>query len=112
MSDCLFCRILAKEIPSRKVYEDELTYAFHDVNPQAPTHILIVPKKRLAGVAEMGKADEALCGALLFRAKQIADSLGLTSYRLVFNSGAEAGQSVFHLHLHRLGGRRMKWPPG
>lgn len=111
-ADCLFCKIIQKEIPSWAVHEDEEIYAFHDVHPEAPTHILIVPKKHIRGVAEMGEADETLCGALLFRAKQIADLLGLKSYRLVFNSGAEAGQSVFHLHLHLLGGRRMKWPPG
>lgn len=112
MPDCLFCRIAAREIPSKAVHEDEEIYAFHDVNPQAPTHLLLIPKKHIGGVAEMEEADGALAGKLLFRAKEIAASIGLKSYRLVFNSGAEAGQSVFHLHLHLLGGRRMKWPPG
>ena len=112
MADCLFCRIVGKEIPSQSVYEDESVYAFHDINPQAPTHVLIVPKKHLGGVADLQSKDEALAGRLILQARQLADSLGLKSYRLVFNSGAEAGQSVFHLHLHLLGGRRMTWPPG
>jgi len=112
MSDCLFCRILKKEIPSKPAYEDESVYAFYDINPQAPTHILIIPKKHVAGVEELAKGDEMLAGRLISQAKQIADSLGLKSYRLVFNQGPEAGQSVFHLHLHLLGGRRMHWPPG
>ena len=112
MTDCLFCRILKKEIPSRPVYEDETVYAFHDIHPQAPTHVLMIPKKHVAGVAELTPGDEMAAGRLIVQAKRIADSLGLKSYRLVFNSGPEAGQSVFHLHLHLLGGRRMSWPPG
>jgi len=112
MADCLFCRIVKKEIPSRSVYEDETVYAFHDINPQAPSHILIISKKHIEGVAQLPPGDEKLAGQLIFRAKEIADSIGLQSFRLVFNSGPEAGQSVFHLHLHLLGGRRMKWPPG
>ncbi len=112
MPDCLFCRVLKKEIPSQAVYEDETVYAFHDINPKAPTHVLIIPKKHVEGVAELAPEDENLAGRLILQAKRIADSLGLKSYRLVFNSGPEAGQSVFHLHLHLLGGRRMSWPPG
>ena len=112
MADCLFCRIVGKEIPSQSVYEDESVYAFHDINPQATTHVIIDPKKHLGGVADLQSKDEALAGGLILQAWQLADSLGLKSYRLVFNSGAEAGQSVFHLHLHLLGGRRMTWPPG
>ena len=112
MNDCLFCRIVKREIPSKPVYEDAGVYAFHDINPQAPTHVLVIPKKHTAGVEDLQKGDEAWAGKLLTQAKQIADSLGLKSYRLVFNQGAEAGQSVFHLHLHLLGGRRMSWPPG
>lgn len=112
MTECLFCRILKKEVPSRPLYEDDSVYAFHDINPQAPTHILLIPKKHIEGVAELKPADEKIAGRLLIQAKQLADSLGLKSYRLVFNSGAEAGQSVFHLHLHLLGGRRLSWPPG
>lgn len=112
MPDCVFCRVLKKEIPSKAAYEDDTVYAFHDIHPQAPTHILIIPRKHIAGVAELGKGEEGLAGRLVFQAKQIADSLKLKSYRLVFNEGAEAGQSVFHLHLHLLSGRRMSWPPG
>ena len=112
MEECLFCRILKKEIPSKAVYEDETVYAFHDINPKAPTHVLIIPKKHIDGVAELAGEDEKLAGRLIVQAKRIADSLELESYRLVFNSGPEAGQSVFHLHLHLLGGRRMSWPPG
>lgn len=112
MTDCLFCRILKKEIPSKPVYEDGEVYAFHDINPQAPTHVLVIPKKHIAGVNELEAEDEKIAGRLIRQAKQIADSLKLKSYRLVFNQGPEAGQSVFHLHLHLLGGRRMTWPPG
>lgn len=112
MPDCLFCRILKKEIPSKSVYEDDSVYAFHDINPKAPTHILLIPKKHVEGVAQLEAGEEKTAGQLIVQAKRIADSLGLKSYRLVFNSGPEAGQSVFHLHLHLLGGRRMSWPPG
>lgn len=112
MSDCLFCRILKKEIPSKSAYEDDSTYAFHDINPKAPTHILIIPKKHIAGVKELRREEEILAGQLIHRASQIADSLKLESYRLVFNQGPGAGQSVFHLHLHLLGGRPLSWPPG
>ena len=112
MPDCLFCKIIKKEIPSKLAFEDENVYAFHDINPQAPTHLLIVPKKHLAGVVELGEGDKGLAGALILQAKRLAESLKLKSYRLVFNSGAEAGQSVFHLHLHLLSGRRFHWPPG
>ncbi len=112
MPECLFCRILKKEIPSKAVFEDSQIYAFYDINPQAPTHVLLIPKKHIAGVADLSEGDEITAGSLIVRAKELAGSLGLKSYRLVFNSGEEAGQSVFHLHLHLLGGRRMKWPPG
>ena len=112
MPECLFCRIVKKEIPSKAVFEDGETYAFYDINPQAPTHVLLIPKKHIAGVADFNEGDEITAGSLIVRAKKLAESLGLKSYRLVFNSGEEAGQSVFHLHLHLLGGRRMKWPPG
>ena len=112
MAACLFCRIATKELPGRIVYEDDQAVAFEDIHPQAPTHVLIIPKKHVEGVAELGKGDEALVGKLITGAKQIAAALGLQSYRLVFNQGAESGQSVFHLHLHLLGGRPMTWPPG
>ena len=112
MTECLFCRIIKKEIPSKTAFEDGQIYAFYDINPQAPTHVLLVPKKHIAGVADLSEGDEIMAGSLVVRAKELAESLGLKSYRLVFNSGEEAGQSVFHIHLHLLGGRRMKWPPG
>jgi histidine triad (HIT) family protein len=112
MADCLFCRIIKKEIPSKAAYEDDSFYAFHDINPQAPTHVLIVPKKHFEGVAQLEAEDEKTAGRLILEAKKLARSLGLKSYRLVFNQGAEAGQSIFHLHLHLLGGRRLSWPPG
>ena len=112
MPDCLFCRIIKKEIPSKPVYEDDSVYAFHDINPQAPTHVLVIPKKHITGVAQLESEDEKITGRLIRQARAIADSLKLKSYRLVFNQGPEAGQSVFHLHLHLLGGRRMTWPPG
>ena len=112
MAECLFCRIIRKEIPSKPVFEDDVFYAFHDINPQAPTHILIIPKRHQAGVAELEAGDEAAVGCLILRARAIAADLGLKSYRLIFNQGLESGQSVFHIHLHLLGGRRMTWPPG
>ena len=112
MSDCLFCKIIKREIPSKPAYEDGEVYAFHDINPQAPTHILLTSKKHIAGVRELTTADLNLAGKLIYEAKQLADSLGLKSYRLVFNQGPEAGQSVFHIHLHLLSGRRLNWPPG
>ena len=112
VSECLFCRIVKREIPSQSVFEDDQIYAFHDIHPQAPTHVLLIPRKHLAGVAELEPGDEGLAGSLILSARLIAKDLGLESYRLVFNSGPEAGQSVFHLHLHLLGGRRMTWHPG
>ena len=112
MPECLFCRIVKKEIPSKAVFEDGQTYAFYDINPQAPTHVLLIPKKHIAGVADLRAGDETMVGGLVVRAKELAETLGLKSFRLVFNSGEEAGQSVFHIHLHLLGGRRMTWPPG
>ncbi len=113
MSDCLFCRIVAGEIPSCKVYEDERLYAFEDIQPGAPTHILIVPKRHLAGLAEAEAGDAALLGELQLRAAALARERGLRNgYRTVMNVGSDAGQSVFHLHLHLLGGRPLAWPPG
>ena len=112
MADCLFCQIAQKKIPSQSTFEDEELYAFHDIHPQAPTHILIIPKRHVAGVVELQAEDEKMAGRLILQAKKIAESLKLKSFRLVFNSGPEAGQSVFHLHLHLLGGRPMSWPPG
>lgn len=111
MSDCLFCRIAAGEIPSKKIYEDERVFAFEDIHPQAPVHVLVVPKKHLVNLFD-GKDEPALMGELVARAAAIARERGLNDFRLVSSSGSSAGQAVFHLHFHVLGGRRMGWPPG
>lgn len=111
--DCLFCRIVNKEISSKIVYEDERALAFEDINPQAPTHILVVPRKHLAALNEAGPEDAELLGYIQLVAAKIARERNLEAgYRLVLNNGRGAGQSVFHLHLHLLGGRGMRWPPG
>jgi histidine triad (HIT) family protein len=110
--DCLFCRIAAREIPSRPVAEDDRIYAFEDIAPQAPTHVLVVPKKHVARLSEASPEDGALLAALVQKAADIAREQGLHDYRLVVNNGEGAGQSVFHLHVHLLGGRRFTWPPG
>ena len=113
MSDCLFCRILSGEIPSKKVHEDERAYVFEDINPQAPTHILIIPKKHLRGLKEAEAEDAELLGYCQLVAARIARERKIEEgYRTVFNVGPRAGQSVFHLHLHLLGGRSLSWPPG
>jgi histidine triad (HIT) family protein len=113
-NNCIFCRIIAGEIPSKKAYEDELAFAFHDINPQAPTHVLIVPKKHIASLNEATKDDQALLGHLTLVASKLADQLGVVAggYRTVINTGTGAGQSVWHIHVHLLGGRVMGWPPG
>ncbi|MGH8866034.1 MAG: histidine triad nucleotide-binding protein [Burkholderiales bacterium] len=109
----LFGKIIRREIPANIVYEDDLCLAFRDVNPQAPTHVLLVPKKAIDMLANAGPEDQALLGHLLLAAGKIAKQLGLAdAFRLVVNNGAAAGQSVFHLHLHILGGRKLHWPPG
>jgi histidine triad (HIT) family protein len=112
MSDCLFCKIICKEIKGKIEYEDEEFLVIHDINPQAPTHLLIMPKKHIESISAMQDSDSGLMGQLIHRAKQIAAAKGWEHYRLVFNNGSEAGQSVFHIHLHLLSGRRMHWPPG
>jgi diadenosine tetraphosphate (Ap4A) HIT family hydrolase len=111
MSDCIFCKIVAGEIPSKKIFENERILAFEDARPQAPTHILIVPKKHFVNLFDAA-ADPALLGELGARSAEIAGDRGITDYRLVTNSGREAGQAVFHLHFHLMAGRRMGWPPG
>lgn len=113
-ADCLFCRIIAGEIPSEKVYEDTTVYAFRDINPGAPVHTLIVPKRHIYDIAAPEAADGALLLAMVSAANTIAQQEGVaqSGYRLVWNVGPDAGQSVFHLHLHLLGGRQMGWPPG
>ena len=113
-SDCLFCRIIEGEIPSQQVYSDEDVYAFRDINPAAPSHILVIPRKHLESINAADSGDEALMGRLLLRANQIAVAEGLADdgFRYVINTGQHGGQTVFHLHLHILAGRQMTWPPG
>lgn len=110
----LFEKIAAGQIPAQIVYQDDLVFAFRDINPQAPTHILIVPKKPIPRVAEAGKEDQALLGHLLLKAAEVAATVGLKDggYRLVINNGRDGGESVPHLHCHILGGRPLAWPPG
>ena len=110
----IFKRIIDKEIPAKIAYEDALCLAFHDVNPQAPTHVLIIPRRHVASLAAAGEADQALLGRLMLAARTIAQREGIANdgYRVVTNSGELGGQSVFHIHLHLLGGRPMTWPPG
>lgn len=112
--DCLFCRIVAKEVPSKIVHEDEHAIAFEDINPQAPTHMLVVPRKHLPGLNDATAEEATLLGHLQLVAAQLARKRGIAAsgYRTVLNTGRGAGQSVFHLHLHLLGGRGMRWPPG
>ncbi len=113
MNDCLFCKISRKEIPSKIVYEDDEVFAFEDIQPQAPTHILICPRKHLVSLTEATAEDAGMLGRLQLIAGKLATELKLTDgYRTVVNNGPGAGQSVFHLHLHLLGGRAFRWPPG
>ncbi len=119
MTDCLFCRMVAGEIPADVVHQTERVLAFRDINPQAPTHVLVIPKEHHRDVGTLVAADPALLGEVVAAAHTIAAQEGLTGedgagpgYRLVTNTGRGAGQSVFHVHLHVLGGRRMEWPPG
>jgi histidine triad (HIT) family protein len=112
LAGCIFCGIVEGRIPSKKVFEDERVYAFEDIAPKAPTHVLIVPKKHIATFSDVSSEDEALLGALAARAAAIAKERGLSDFRLVANNGEGAGQSVFHLHFHLLGGRSLSWPPG
>ena len=112
-NDCLFCRIIKGEIPAKKVYEDDRTFAFEDINPQAPTHVLIIPKKHIVGLKEATAEDAELLGYCQLVAAKIGRERGIeSSYRTVYNVGPGAGQSVFHIHLHLVGGRDLKWPPG
>ncbi|MBQ1476036.1 MAG: histidine triad nucleotide-binding protein [Firmicutes bacterium] len=113
MSDCLFCKIIAEEIPSNKVYEDDEILAFNDVAPQAPVHFLIVPKKHMASLDDTTDEDAALLAHIMLKIKDIAKDLGLENgYRVVINTGEDGMQSVKHLHVHVLGKRRLLWPPG
>ena len=113
-TECLFCRIVEGTVPATVVHETDTVLAFRDINPQAPTHVLVIPKEHHADAAEMANADPALAGDLLATAGEVAKINGVdaTGYRLVFNTGADATQTVFHAHCHLLGGRGMTWPPG
>lgn len=112
MSDCLFCKIAAGEIPSNKLYEDPVCLAFHDIDPQAPTHFLVIPKAHIASVSEITEENNAVVAHIFAVIAKLAKELGMESYRVVSNIGEQAGQSVFHLHFHVLSGRDMTWPPG
>lgn len=112
MSDCLFCKIAGGEIPSNKVYEDELCFAFYDIDPQAPTHFLVIPKAHIGSAAEVNAENSAVVAHIFEVIAKVTKELGLDSYRVVSNIGEQAGQSVHHLHFHVLAGRDMTWPPG
>lgn len=111
--DCLFCKIVAGEIPARKLYEDDQVVAFHDIGPQAPVHFLVIPKKHIRTLNELGEEDKALVGHIAFTAQRLAREQGCEQgFRLVMNCNELGGQTVYHLHMHVLGQRQMHWPPG
>ncbi|TDD66856.1 histidine triad nucleotide-binding protein [Actinomadura rubrisoli] len=114
MTDCLFCKIVSRDVPAEIVREGERVVAFRDINPQAPTHVLVIPKDHHPTVAELADADAGLLGEVLGEAHRVAEDEGVADggYRVVFNTGAQAGQTVFHVHAHILGGRGLNWPPG
>lgn len=114
MEDCLFCKIITGEIPSNKVYEDEFTFAFRDINPVAPIHVLVIPKVHVSGLTEISPKNSDIMKNITETSRKICEMEGLTSdgFRFVINSGEYGGQTVFHLHLHILGGRKLNWPPG
>jgi histidine triad (HIT) family protein len=114
MTDCLFCKIARKEIPSRIVYEDDRIVAFDDNRPQAPVHVLVIPKSHWASLNDVPEGEQELLGEILGKAREIARLKGIrdSGYRIVLNTAADSGQEVFHIHFHVLGGRRMTWPPG
>ena len=114
MLDCLFCRIVAGHIPAALVHQDDFLVAFNDINPQAPTHILVVPRRHIASLNDLTEEEDAIVGRIVRQGAALARTAGLEQrgYRTVFNCNADAGQTVFHIHLHVLGGRRMSWPPG
>jgi histidine triad (HIT) family protein len=111
---CLFCEIVAGRIPVRVAYQDEEVIAFHDINPQGPVHILVVPKRHVTSLLDVGPGDDGMVGSLVRRARDLAQEAGLAErgFRLVFNCGEDAGYSVYHIHLHLVGGRKLGWPPG
>lgn len=110
--NCLFCKMVSGEISPEVVYQDEAVFAFNDIKPQAPVHVLVIPKRHVATLNELQPQDTELAGRLTLTAARIAQDLGLPGYRTVINTNREGGQAVFHVHLHLLGGRQMKWPPG
>ena len=112
--DCLFCKIIAGDIPAEIIYESETAVAFRDINPQAPTHVLVIPRKHISTINDIGEEDQSIVGSLYTAAKEIAAEEGISEdgYRAVMNCMEGAGQSVFHIHLHVLGGRSLAWPPG
>jgi len=113
MSDCLFCKIVAGEIPSDKLYEDDDLMAFWDISPDAPKHFLVIPKKHIVDASDIKEEDEKVIGKMMRIAAQVSAENGISNgFRTVYNNGADAGQLVFHIHMHVLGGRRMTWPPG
>jgi histidine triad (HIT) family protein len=114
MADCLFCKVVAGQVPATLVFQNDRVVAFKDITPRAPTHVLIVPRRHIATLNELSPEDDALVGEMMRAAAAIAKEQGLSErgYRTVFNCNAEAGQTVFHIHLHLLGGRPMTWPPG
>jgi len=112
LSDCIFCKIAGKEIPAKIAYEDDDVFAFYDLSPQAPVHILIIPKRHISSTDELNDSNFDIAGKVIHTASKIAKDLKLDGYRLVLNCNEIAGQSVFHLHCHLLGGRQMHWPPG
>ncbi len=112
MSDCLFCKIVKGDIPSKKVYEDDTCYAFYDIDPQAPTHFLVIPKTHIGSCGEIDGTNSQVVGHCFEVISKVAKELGITDFRVVSNCGVQAGQSVPHLHFHVLAGRDMTWPPG
>lgn len=113
MSDCLFCKIINGDIPADKLYEDDDVLAFRDIAPQAPTHFLVIPKKHISGLSEATDEDQVILGKLMTIAAKLAKEEGVgDNFRAVVNTGEQAGQTVFHIHMHILGGRSMQWPPG
>jgi len=112
--DCLFCKIIKREIPASIVYEDDRVLAFNDINPQASTHVLVVPKQHIATLNDLKSGDDGIVGEVVRRAAAIASERGIAAggYRTVFNTNRDAGQTVFHIHLHLIGGRNLSWPPG
>lgn len=112
MPDCLFCKIVAGDLPADRVLESERTIAFRDISPQAPVHVLVIPRQHLPDVAAVAQAGGGLLDEVVAQARRVASDAGIADYRLVFNTGAGSGQSVWHAHAHVLGGRPMTWPPG